>query len=213
MEEDSLHYWIIPIFCMVAVMGVVFPFLIHHQQTVVFPNAAIELDKLKNIPCDELSARNALGSYWTPNNGKFARDKVDDCKDIKESHEKNLDNIRREGTHQEKLDAGFTKLWFGVYDHPDLPFLQKSVLVKILPGTINNSDLFPKQMTVIIGYNNTLRFENLDDIPYNIQENFGSWSTGNIFTNETSSVTVINAGEYGYYANPWLTGTLTVLES
>ena len=78
MDEDSIRYWIIPILCMVTAMGVIFPYVLYYQQTVVFPNSVIELDELKNMPCDELSTRNALGSYWTPNNGEFARDKLDD---------------------------------------------------------------------------------------------------------------------------------------
>lgn len=212
MEEESLRYWIIPIVCFVS-FGLIFTGMMIYKVDTQFPNAEIELNELEDMSCDDLSLRNALGSYWTPNNGQFARDKVNDCKDAKESYQKHLGDVRREGTHQEKLDVGFTKLWFGVYDHPDLPFLQKPVLVKILPGTINNSDLFPKQMTVIIGYNNTIRFENLDDIHYNIQEDYGVWSTGNIFTNETKSITLNDPGEYNYFAKPWLTGTLTVLEN
>ena len=78
---------------MTIVMGLIFPYLLYNQQTVVFPNAALELDELKNMQCDELTAKNALGSYWTRDNGKFARDNLGDCKDANESYQKNLTDI------------------------------------------------------------------------------------------------------------------------
>lgn len=210
--HNDLKYWLIPIACFVIVGAFIFPYLLHTKYAVVYPNAAIELDELKNMNCEDITLRNGLGSYWTPSNGEFARDKVDDCKKVKEAYLAKLNDIRRVGTHEEKLEIGFTKLWFGVYDHPDLPFSKKTALVQIQPGTIDDNSLFPKELLVIIGYNNTLKFENLDDTGYYFTENYGKWSTPLLFPNDTSTVTVNEAGTYGYYAKPWLTGTLTVLE-
>ncbi|MCH8170667.1 MAG: cupredoxin domain-containing protein [Bacteroidetes bacterium] len=84
--------------------------------------------------------------------------------------------------------------------------------VKLLPGTMNNSELFPKQLDVIIGYNNTIKFTNLDDVPYSITADYGEFETGLIKPNETASFTIYNPGTYDFYAKPWLTGTITVLD-
>lgn len=212
MNEDSLRYWLIPILCMTIVIGLIFPYILYNQQTVVFPNAALELDELKNMQCDELTAKNALGSYWTRNNGKFARDKIGDCKDAKESYQKNLTDIRREGTHQEKLDAGFEKLWFGVYDHPDLPFRKVLSIIPIPLGTVTNETLYPSEITVISSYNDTIKFVNEDVVGIWLSEDYGKFGFALIQPNETASIQVSEPGMYGYYSKPWLTGTLTVLE-
>lgn len=193
-------------------MGVIFPYVLYYQNTIVYPNAAIELDEIKKMSCVEITARNSIGSYWTPDNGKFARDKVQDCKDASLALKKELRIIRNNATHQEKLDAGFTKLWFGVYDHPKLPFSITPVQITIFPGTIINSELFPKQLTVIIGYNNTIKWTNLDDTPYFITANHNEFGTGLIKPNETASFTIYESGTYDYYAKPWLTGTITVMD-
>jgi len=210
MGENSLRFWIIPIVSLIVMMGIIFPYVLYYKDTVVFPNATIELDEIKKMSCKEITARNSIGSYWTPNNGKFARDKVQDCKDVSISLKEQLREIRKNATHQEKLDAGFTKLWFGVYDHPKLPFALMPVQIKLLPGTMNNPELFPKQLDVIIGYNNTIKFTNLDNATYSITADYGEFETGLIKPNETSSITIYDAGTYGFYAKPWLTGTITV---
>ncbi len=211
MEENSLRYWIIPIVSMIAVMGVIFPYILYHQTTVVFPNAVVELDEIKNMSCTEVTSRNALGSYWTPDNGKFARDKVEDCKDALKALKEKLRIIRNNATHQEKLDAGFTKLWFGVYDHHKLPFSITPTQVIILPGTLLNSELFPKQLDVIIGYNNTIKWTNLDDTAYFINSDYGKFETGLILPNETASFTIYESVTYVYYAKPLFTFKITVL--
>ncbi len=213
MEGNSLRFWIIPIVSMVIIMGIIFPYVMYYKTTVVFPNAIVELDEIKKMSCKEITARNSLGSYWTPDNGKSARDKVKDCKNASIALKEELRIIRNNATHQEKLDAGFTKLWFGVYDHPELPFTIMPAQVKILPGTLSNSELFPKQLDVIIGYNNTIKWTNLDDTPYFINSDYGEFGTGLIKPNETASFTIYSPGTYGYYAKPWLTGTITVVES
>ncbi len=213
MGENSLQFWIIPIISLIIIVGVIFPYILYYQNTVVYPNATIELDEIKKMSCVEITARNSIGSYWIPDNGKFARDKVQDCKDAAIALKKELRTIRNNATHQEKLDAGFTKLWFGVYDHPKLPFSITPTQVTILPGTMINPELFPKQLTVIIGYNNTVKWTNLDDTPYFIIANYDEFGTGLIKPNETASFTIYESGTYGYYAKPWMTGTITVLDS
>lgn len=213
MGENSLRFWIIPIVCLIIILGIIFPYLLYHKTTVIFPNAVIELDEIKKMSCIEITARNSLGSYWTIDNGKIARDKVQDCKDASKALKEQLRIIRNNATHQEKLDAGFTKLWFGVYDHPKLPFAIMPTQVKLLPGTMNNSELFPKELNVIIGYNNTIKFTNLDDVSYSITADYGEFETGLIKPNETASITIYSPGTYGFYAKPWLTGTITVLDS
>jgi len=213
MEEESLRFWIIPIICMVAAMGVIFPFMINHQITIVHPNAAIEIDEIKKMTCEELKTRNALGSYWTSTNGEFARDKVQRCIDAEKEYKSQLSKIRQVGTHQEKIDAGFTKLWFGVYDHPDLSYRKVPSLIVLPNGLIENNDLYPSEIKVIIGYNNTIIFENKDQVGWFVTADYGEFGTPLLKPNDTASVTISDPGIYGYYSKPWTTGTLTVFEN
>ena len=81
MDEDSMRFWIIPILAIIGV-AIMFSFSLDHKYNTVIPNAAIELDEIKEMSCIDLTKRNSMGSYWTPQNGKIAREKVDVCKDI-----------------------------------------------------------------------------------------------------------------------------------
>ena len=119
------------------------------------------------------------------------------------------------GTHAEKLEAGFTKLWFGVYDHHDLPIKKVPAKITIPLGTMKNEELWPNEIMVIRGYNDTLKITNEDDTVHSITADYNEFSSkGVIEPNQTQSISLSLApGEYGYYSKPWLTGTLTVLES
>ncbi len=212
MDEDSTRYWIIPILALI-IGFVMFGFMMETKINDVLPNAAIEFDEIQSMTCPEIKERNSMGSYWTPENGKYARDKVKTCIDAEDTHKAQLKNIRQTGTHQDKIDAGFTKLWFGVYDHPDLSFSQVPGEIKIVHGSNHGfSNFIPNDTTVIIGYNNTIKFPNEADMVFMIQENHGLFMSKLIEPNQTASITINDPGEYEYFAKPWMTGKITVVE-
>jgi len=211
MQEGSKVFWIFPILCLVIVIGVIFPFILYHLHTEVYPNAEVEIVELKAMSCPEIQARNAIGSYWTPTNGKFAFNKVQDCKDISDALKEELRIIRTNGTHQEKIEAGFTKLWFGVYDHPKLPHLQVAAQVKRPMGTTGNNDWQHTEVFVIIGYNNTIVFTNEDDTGTWFTSNVREFSTSLLKPNQSESIVISQPGTYGYHSAPWETGTITAV--
>ena len=212
-QEDTRVYWIVPVAALALVLVGLFPFILNHQATTIMPNAQVELQGLKLMSCKEISARDSIGSYWTPKNGKYARDIIQDCKDLALAYKEKLRDIRTTGTHEDKTDAGFTQLWFGVYDHKFLPFSKSMTLFTILPGTISNEELFPTEFNVIVGYNNTIKVTNLDDVGWVVTSNDRDMSffTGLLAPNDTASFTLREPGSYGYHSKPWLTGTINVL--
>ncbi|QLH10837.1 hypothetical protein [Nitrosarchaeum sp. AC2] len=78
MEEDTLRFWIIPIICLVAVMGL-FVIILSYQFNTAMPNAAIELEEMRKMSCDEIKAKDALNRYWSKDNSKYGKDKVGGC--------------------------------------------------------------------------------------------------------------------------------------
>jgi len=212
MNEDSRQYWVIPIVCLVVVLVIV-GVLLEHKINTILPNAAIELDGIKGMSCEQVKSRDSTGSYWTPGNGVIARDMISVCKEADDNYKDKLRTILREGTHQEKIDAGFTKLWFGVYDHEYLSFKPKPSLVKIVHTDKHGfSEFNPQNITVIIGYNNTIKFQNESDGVYIIQENNSQFVTKQIKTGSIVSLTINEPGQYEYFAKPWMTGKVIVLE-
>lgn len=210
-QEDTRVYWIIPIAALAIVLVGLYPIILNHQATTIIPNAEIELQGLKKMSCKELAARDSIGSYWTPKNGKYARDTIQDCEDAALAIKEKLRNIRTYGTHQDKIDAGFTQLWFGVYDHEFLPFPKSQAIFTILPGTTANEELFPTEINVIIGYNNTIKVTNLDDTIHIMNSMYGEFDGFMLKPNQTKTFTLNDPGDYGYYSKPWLTGTINVM--
>jgi hypothetical protein len=213
-DRHEKLFWIIPLSALI-VASIIGAGTIEYKMNTVLPNAEIELLEIKSMTCSEIKARNSIGSYWTPGNGEFARDKVDACLKAEKAHKAHLKEIRDDGTHQEKIDAGFTKLWFGAYSHPKLPDPKPSSPSKIvIPlGTMADESLYPSgPYLVIIDYNNTIGFKNEDDTAHWITETngeFGSW--GVIKTNETQSITIEKPGVYTFYGHPWLQGTIIAM--
>ncbi|WP_016939260.1 MULTISPECIES: hypothetical protein [Nitrosopumilus] len=78
MEENSLRYWIIPIICIVVVMGV-FVVTMEYKINTVFPNAAAELEEIKKMSCPEIIAKDSANKYWTPKNSAIGKAKAISC--------------------------------------------------------------------------------------------------------------------------------------
>ena len=155
MDKESFRFWIVPMIAL-FVGFVILGYTIEYKINTITPNAIVEFVEIKEMSCEEIKDRNALGSYWTPDNGKFARDMVQQCIDAEKAYKAKLRDIRNTGTHQQKLDAGFEKLWFGEYDHIDLPFKKAISVVPIPLGTVSNEKLYPEITVISDGYNFSL---------------------------------------------------------
>lgn len=211
--SSDFKFWIIPIACLVLISFVI-GFVYDHKVKVVYPNSIIELDELQSMSCDEITARNSLGSYWTRENGKFAREKVNNCLDAQIAYKENLKEILKLGTHDEKINAGFKLLWFGMYNHTGLPFLPTTGNIDIIHGTEHGiSSFVPEDTMVIIGYNNTITFTNETDMAFLIQENDGLFITKLINPGQSDRITIVTPGEYEYFAKPQMTGVIKVIST
>lgn len=206
-DRHEKLYWIIPITALIigTMMGVV---AIEYKINTILPNAEIELYEIKSMSCTEITARNSIGSYQIPDNRSFADKKVDTCSEAKKTYKSDLKDILNKGTDQNKKDAGFTKLWFGVWDHPDLRFISINGEI-VIPA---NPELFVKNTIVIKGYNNTVNFQNKDDTTHIIQDMKSRWSTI-ILPDETASVTLDKYGVHEYFSKPGQQAEITVFPS
>ena len=80
-----------------------------------------------------------------------------------------------------------------------------------------NENLVPKQVTVILGKNNTVTWINRDDTSHGIASDNGgkdAWgSPGVLRPGESFSITFDSTGIYDYHgkSGPWITGTVIVL--
>jgi len=72
----------------------------------------------------------------------------------------------------------------------------------------------PREVTVVLGTNNTVHWRNMDSVPRAVQGDGTSWSTGTMLPGETAHVTFNRTGSYGYRSGPepWIAGTVTVLD-
>jgi len=67
MEENSLHYWIIPIISMIAVVAI-FSFSLDYKLNTIFPNAELERQEIKEMSCPEILLKDASNRYWSSEN-------------------------------------------------------------------------------------------------------------------------------------------------
>jgi hypothetical protein len=80
-----------------------------------------------------------------------------------------------------------------------------------------NQHLIPKEITVVLGKNNTITWSNEDDTAHTFVSDMGGaqmWSTGIMKPEESSSVTFNKTGTFEYHGQPgpWITGKVIVLE-
>ena len=52
---------------------------IYHDVTVVSPNAEAEFEEMKKYSCDQMKDKIGTGSFWSPQNSKYAREAIDTC--------------------------------------------------------------------------------------------------------------------------------------
>ena len=89
MEENSLHYWIIPIICLISVIAV-FSFAIDYKVNTVFPNAELERQEIKKMSCPEILLKDSSNDYWTSENRKIGKVKAISCSVPQESQSSGL---------------------------------------------------------------------------------------------------------------------------
>jgi len=96
-----------------------------------------------------------------------------------------------------------------------------TVNVDILPGSaspLQEENLSPKVIKVVIGLNNTIRWNNIDDTPHTLTPdhmyNGFSKGTGLLKPGESEERTFEIPGVYQYHGEPgpWITGTIIVEE-
>lgn len=84
MEEDALRFWIIPIICLVIVMGF-FVFSLNYKINIIFPNAELERQEIKEMACPEILLKDSSNRYWTSANAQIGKAKALGCKVPQES--------------------------------------------------------------------------------------------------------------------------------
>ena len=102
----------------------------------------------------------------------------------------------------------------------DLENYKEQSIVIIPKGAViaENEHLIPKEITVILGKNNTVTWINQDDTGHGIASDKGgkdAWgSPGILKPGESFSVTFNSTGSYGYHGQPgpWRTGTVIVID-
>lgn len=78
MEESALHYWIIPVVCMVMIVPI-FAFSLDYKINTIFPNAESEILEIKEMACPEILLKDASNDYWTSENAKIGKAKAVSC--------------------------------------------------------------------------------------------------------------------------------------
>lgn len=89
MEENSLHYWIIPIISMIAVVAI-FSFSLDYKLNTIFPNAELERQEIKEMSCPEILLKDASNRYWSSENREMGKAKAVSCSVPQESQSSGL---------------------------------------------------------------------------------------------------------------------------
>lgn len=89
MEENSLHFWIIPIICVVGVIAV-FSFALEYKVNTIFPNAELERQEIEKMSCPEILLKDSSNRYWTSENRKIGEIRAMSCSVPKESQSSGL---------------------------------------------------------------------------------------------------------------------------
>ena len=114
------------------------------------------------------------------------------------------------------VERGWIKMSDTEKNHVILEQQTQSIVI-IPKGAVieGNENLIPKEITVVLGKNNTITWINQDDTAHGISSDDASWgSRGIIHPGDSFSVTFNSTGIYDYHGqpHPWETGTVIVLE-
>ncbi len=94
--------------------------------------------------------------------------------------------------------------------------ISKIVLPLGLSGVGNKITPEPQSITLVIGVNNTIVWENQGDVPVTLVSTlaYHAWTTGVIKPGQSKIMTFNDTGIHGYHGSPgpWIQGTITVKE-
>lgn len=87
------------------------------------------------------------------------------------------------------------------------------VIEKNASNPSSDKSYYPKNSTVVIGWNNTVSWLNLDDTPSSVTSNWNIFDSGVILPEKDWQHTFDCAGNYGYHSDPhpWMKGWIKVL--
>jgi len=87
-----------------------------------------------------------------------------------------------------------------------------SVDMKEAAENPNSPGFNPSTITVVIGINNTVIWNNDDSAPHTVTANDGSFSSGNLNPGDSYTFTFTTPGTYSYHCSyhPWMKGTVVV---
>jgi plastocyanin len=91
-----------------------------------------------------------------------------------------------------------------------------TVTVSMVPGSGSNASIgksyLPDPVTVVVGVNNTIQWNNDDTSPHTVTANDASFDSGNVAPGQSFTFTFSTPGTYEYHCvyHPWMTGTVIV---
>jgi plastocyanin len=90
-----------------------------------------------------------------------------------------------------------------------------SVLMPEGVGSNTQLNYSPSTITVVIGQNNTVTFQNKDVVTHTVTATDGSFNSGDIHAGGSWTYTFTTAGNFTYYCiyHSWMRGTVRVLSS
>jgi len=80
-------------------------------------------------------------------------------------------------------------------------------------GGPNHLDFTPRNITVVIGVNNTITWKNEDVVDHTASANSGEWDSGDIPAGQSYTVTLTDPGVFAYHCNfhpEWMKGFVIV---
>ncbi|QLH05837.1 hypothetical protein [Nitrosopumilus ureiphilus] len=140
MEESSLRFWIIPVICLVVVIGI-FASVLAYQFNVAMPNAVVEMEELRKMSCDQIKEKNAVNRYWSKTNSEYGNNKAKGCTDaemaIKQAEQKRIDKLLADPNSLESLSRDLKKFQ-DLYDSYQELYQTHSSEAKILKQNVTD---------------------------------------------------------------------------
>ena len=221
-QENSIHFWLIPIVCFIAVFFLVLPPLYEHY-TVTIPEAKEDLEIIRTMSCDGIRMLTAENYVSVPENRKYLRDTLEKCAEIESDYKKRLKTVYDNGSDEKKLDAGFTFDLYDGWQHPDMQFVPdkeflhderlkqiKPVLLEIPENLRTDTSVNLPHLYLTNYVNNTIIFKNNDLVEHWFDDDHGEWHVGIMQPGETYTIT-IPIGNYTYSNHPNHQGYIQVI--
>jgi hypothetical protein len=139
------RFWVIPLIAFIGA-GMIGTVTIYEKFTVNVPLAEAELIELNGMTCEETVTRNSVGGFHAPNVGKYARDRVADCKEISdgiaEKERNRLNKLLADPTSKEAMHKRMTELILSAIEFSN----QERELTKELDMVNGNATLIKTEL-------------------------------------------------------------------